>query len=79
MKYDEECEAAEKRHSEGVGRWDAIGLGIQELREAVEGAQADQKRAAILDWLCKVDPSVIRDLQYCSRAAQGRHKRMAAV
>ena len=57
MKYDEECEALERRHRESVGHWKAVGADIQGLRKAVEDAQADSKREAILDWLSDVDPS----------------------
>ncbi|KAH6849839.1 ankyrin repeat-containing domain protein [Chaetomium sp. MPI-CAGE-AT-0009] len=59
MKYDEECEAAERRHVASTRRWEAIGSEVEGLRQAVEAAQEDRKRVALLDWLCDVDPSVI--------------------
>ena len=58
LKYDEECEATEKRHLESVGRWEAIGLSVQGLRQAIQNAQADSNRAGLLACLCDVDPSV---------------------
>ncbi len=57
MKYDEECEARERRHRESVGCWEAVGADVQGLRKAVEDAQANGKREAILSWLSDVDPS----------------------
>ncbi len=62
MKYDEECEAMERRHRESIGRWEAVGVDVQGLRKAVEDAQADDKREAILSWLSDVDPSVLYNL-----------------
>ncbi|KAK4246965.1 ankyrin repeat-containing domain protein [Corynascus novoguineensis] len=38
-----------------MARWDAVGAGIKGLREAVENAQWDTKRTALLDWLCEID------------------------
>ncbi|KAL2267118.1 hypothetical protein VTJ83DRAFT_4395 [Remersonia thermophila] len=66
MKYDEECQAVKDRccssryiwHAESLERWDAIGLRVQGLREAVTTAADDKERGALLDWLCDVDPSV---------------------
>ncbi len=49
MKYDEECEAMERRHRETVSHWEAIGADVQGLRKAVEDAQKDDRRKAILD------------------------------
>jgi hypothetical protein len=57
MKYDEECEAMERRHRESTGRWESIGVDVQGLRKAVEDAQANGERREMLDWLSNVDPS----------------------
>jgi hypothetical protein len=57
MKYDEECEATERRHQESISRWETITLDVQGLRKAVEDAQQNYERQALLDWLSGVDPS----------------------
>jgi hypothetical protein len=57
MRYDEECAGADERHRESMRRWDAVGDEVTALRNAVEDAHRDQKRAKLLDWLCDIDPS----------------------
>jgi hypothetical protein len=57
MKYDEECAAADQRHRESKLRWDTIEADVEGLRQAVEDAQIDRKRAQLLSWLCDIDPS----------------------
>ena len=62
MKYDEEQEAASRRHLESVDRLETIESSVQGLRQEVQDAQADSNRAALLKWLCEVDPSVIYNI-----------------
>ncbi|KAI0420326.1 ankyrin repeat-containing domain protein [Xylaria grammica] len=59
MKYDEECSAAADRHKETISHWRDIGVSVSGLREAVRQAQQEKNRDEFLDWLCKVDPSVM--------------------
>ncbi|KAL2175327.1 uncharacterized protein P884DRAFT_331379 [Thermothelomyces heterothallicus CBS 202.75] len=47
----------DRRHLEAMARWDAVRADVRGLREAVESAQRDMKRAALLKWLCDIDPS----------------------
>ncbi|GAW17393.1 hypothetical protein ANO14919_068500 [Xylariales sp. No.14919] len=68
MKYDEECSAAANRHQEAISHWRDIGTGVSGLREAVRQAQQEKNRDEFLDWLCKVDPSVMYN------GAQDKHE-----
>lgn len=62
MKFDEDDAAATRRHAESVTLWETVALSVQGLRKAVEDAQADDRRAKLLDWLSDVDPSVAYNL-----------------
>jgi ankyrin repeat domain-containing protein 50 len=56
-KYEEECTALDKRHQESMKSLVSIGTDVSGLRKAIEDAQRDKQRTALLTWLSSIDPS----------------------
>ncbi|KAG4441669.1 hypothetical protein IFR05_002876 [Cadophora sp. M221] len=58
VKIEEEFEKLENRHGETVDILKSGFSDLAELRKAIEAAQRDADRSALLDWLSSVDPSL---------------------
>lgn len=68
QRYDDECDASERRYRGTILNLKTIGADISDLRDAVEDANRNRDQKELLDWLCDIDPSDMYN------AARKKHK-----